>query len=879
MRFRLMMLAVTLFFNVNLLAQENQEKWSSMKTLSVPYDVRIKEFDKGNLAPNFSFENGELQKNDSLIKNFQLKSWNKVGNNVEWVNTDNKSYKNDEASTGKYAIKIHREFADVQEINNKPDGVVSDFIEVIPGNYYFGLDIRLDRVFPAVNRLSSKLSDNIDIRLTFYDKDKKQLSNGIYYYYYDKDVDNSFKGFAFSNFYYINKFDWGHVRARTYNYPFSEGDLPDGCKYVKLHIGLLGRGTMYVDNVVFKYSKWNFTSLEKVAPFFEKDYSLTDLVIPKPKKLVAGEISNLKNTKILIPDNPTVQDVSASKLLMEKLGKKAILVKEKDYKPNAKSELVFSIGNTKLFQKNQSQLKLDEISGKDEGYIIQKIGNTVYLKGFSEKGSYLAVTTVIQLIDSDKNKYHHAEIVDFPDFDGRSYLFANYDNEWTLKKDTSLSAEDIKNKLAENNEKLQIELQNIEYYSKLKLNKIYNNYGQLSKKWYEPGDFFFKLFEEAGKKCQEIGTINTCVMLNPYYHFDYESQISLIPDSLLKIFDHSSEGSFKKITNVLDKCIKNFGATTFMICADDFVPHAGTTRGQYALFTEKDKQKYPNIAAAQSDMMTKLMARYGKKVRAEFCPAPYLNEFIDYGMGSAEAFFRDLTANTPKEMAIIWTGNTVRSLSYDMADIKRYSDIIGQKPMIWDNTPYARELTGNYGGYPAIYPGKSVMCSLFEPYDIVYPKDFFKYLDNHFYINGSGFTARYMIKYATFADFAWNSNDYDADFSLYKILIQRFGKIGAMDLLQFNDNYFKLVAIWAEINNAKSIGKDKAVFKVSEKMENEAQSYIKNMAAILKKMQKTVNDNRLLEELQKEKENIEKKYNTIKKEGNRGEKKRGHRQT
>lgn len=867
----------------NFAQSDDRKTWSSMKTLSVPYDIRNKELSKGNLVKNPSFEKGELinggklTDKDTLLYNFKLDSWTKVGENVEWVDANNSYYKKDEVLTGNHSIKIKRGFADVKEFNNTPDGIESDFIEVIPGNYNFNIQTRMERVFPAVQRYTSKLSRDIDIRLSFFDENKKLMSPGIPYEYYGKDVDNSFKGFAFSNFYYIDKFDWGIVNCRTYNYPFSEGDLPDGCKYVKISIGLLGRGTMYIDDVDFQYSTWNFTSLEKVQKYFEKEYTNVDLLIPTPQKVTKGEPISFKSQKayVIIPENPANSDKSALELITKHFGKQLIVLSDNE---NIKADqIVFSIGKTKLYQKNSVKIDMKEIKDLDEGYVIKKVDNIIFLVGNEIKGDYLATTTLVQLFEKDTKIYYHADIVDFPDFKGRSYLFTGYVNKWTLDQDTSLTEDQRKAKYDEGMKNLQREFELIDYYASFKLNKVYNNYGSLTNRWWIQGEYHQKLFEGAGKICNKLGTINTCIMINPYAHFDYEAEEGTLSDSLRNIFSHSKAEDIKKITDLIDVGIKN-GAKTVMICADDFVPHAGTTRGQYALFTDADKAKYPNIAAAQSDMMNKIINKYDKSTRFEFCPAPYLNEFIDYGMGSAEAFFRDLTANCPKNMAIVWTGNTVRSLAYDMADIRRYTDLIGRKPMLWDNTPYARESGSRYGGFPALYPGKTVMCSLFEPYDIIVPKDFHNYIDD-IYSNGGGISERYKIKYPTFADFAWNNNAYDPNFSLYKTLVWLYGKDNAMKLLVFSDNYYKLVSITSEITTAKQISKDSKVYEPTKEQLAEGGKYKIQLEENVKQLKKTLKNERLFKDVEDLKNGSIQNYDNIIKSGNTGEIKKGHRQT
>lgn len=145
----------------------------------------------------------------------------------------------------------------------------------------------------------------------------------------------------------------------------------------------------------------------------------------------------------------------------------------------------------------------------------------------------------------------------------------------------------------------------------------------------------------------------------------------------------------------------------------------------------------------------------------------------------------------------MWTGPTVRSLSVDMADLYRYRSLIGRWPMIWDNTLYARNLeTKRYGGYTTYYPGKVRMCNLFEPYDTYRPKDFQSYNDGrHMYTNGDAYSEVYKIKYATVADYEWNTSDYNPELALWKVLSGTYGPTIAKDLLYFNDAYYGIYGV------------------------------------------------------------------------------------
>ncbi len=814
---------------------KTETNWSALYTQSVPLDIRKSEFAKRNLVPNFSFEQGKVISQDSSITNFKLEHWTIVGQHVEWTDSNLPAYADSQVSHKKHAVKISRKTEDVADLNPQSDGILSDFIEVLPGNYNFLLDVRLKDVYPSVKRLNSRLGTDIDIRLKFFDAQKRELSPGMFFEYVKKDIDNSFKGFSFSNFYEIENFGWGRIIGRTLNYPFSEGDMPDGCKYVKIYIGLKAIGTMWIDNVELSYSKWNFTSLERMRTFFDSTYHKSDLVIPTPQIVKNKTEISLTGKKIVIilPEKMTNADKSAQNLLAKHFQKfnysDTAILSNLAYQPK-ENEIVISLG--KNYLSATAGIDLSDLSSKNQGYKISRKNDLIYLQGVSDAGTFYAAATFVQLIDNENNKIDYADISDFPDFEGRSSKLVNIETDFTIEQDTSLTDEERKSKRDTYLKNIEFQTELIDYYAFYKINKLYNNYGELGKMWWKPGELYHKLYETAGAECAKLGNvIQTCVQVNPYYHFEYEEPEEELSDSLRTIFSHSNSNDIDKLYAVIETALRN-GSQTVMVCADDFVPHRGKARGEYTLFTDADKKAYYNIAHAQNDMMNKLKIKIDKNfknIRYEFCPAPYLNQFIDYSKGSAEAFFRDLTSHMDTSFSIIWTGNTVRSLSYDHADIFRYTAHIQRKPMIWDNTPYARFLEGEYGGYPAHYPGKAVMCSLFEPFDITVPDDFTDLVDSHYYSNEGGLSAISMLKNATFADFTWNVKGYDADFSLFKVLVSQFGKENALKLLEFNDTYYQFVSVWAEMRNGIENQTIDKKYQISKEDEIICENYIEQL--------------------------------------------------
>ena len=86
------------------------------------------------------------------------------------------------------------------------------------------------------------------------------------------------------------------------------------------------------------------------------------------------------------------------------------------------------------------QLPLCEISNKKQSYFIRTfsdISTMVFLSGNEPIGDYYAATTALQLLDEKDFIFHSAYIIDYPDFEERSYSFSSWKNEEQLISDIS----------------------------------------------------------------------------------------------------------------------------------------------------------------------------------------------------------------------------------------------------------------------------------------------------------------------------------------------------------------------------------------------------------------------------------------------------------
>ncbi len=761
----------------------------------IAYDVRIEQQAKGNLAPNPSFE--RVSPSDGTG---EPDGWQRIGVHVEWVNRK-AGAEADEVRHGDRSIKIERRAAGELD---EAEGVMSDFIPVIPGTYNLTCELRLAHVDPHRRRWGGRLGDAITMKVFFFDAEKSALDPRGENPVGGSLIDTSDKSHTFANYWSIDEFPWSTVHARTYNYPFAEGDLPTRTRFVRLFFGLKGSGTLWLDNVVFRYSKWNFSALERMQPHIGRPLPPLEALIPTPKAISSfREVTYLEpgRTKgppplIVLPASPAPAERTAARLLAEKLNAALaparsagtsppvtarIVAEDADAVVLQHTRLVFSVGDTRLRRRLSPELPPAAFGGNPQGYVVAPVEaggcHVVFLVGESALGSFYAAATAAQLLERERCVYHSAAVVDHPDFLGRSFLLTRWGRLADLDRD----------------------LEGLDLMSRHKLNKAYAGTGGRTKSWYQPDALYKAGIAETGQWCRENGVFSLGIMVNPYAHFDFEPAEEGLSDQARTLYTHADPAGEKTLQSLFALGLEA-GAGTVMLLADDFVPHTGRNRKNFSLYTPEDRRRFLNLQNAHAHVIGRLKTwvdRHYPGTRFEFCPPWYANEFIDRSEGKAEVYLRELAAQIPAEVALIWTGPTVRSLTVDMADFMRYRDLIGRPPMFWDNTLYARNIeTTVYGGYTTYYPDKVDRCNLFEPLDGERPADFHALNHGrHLYVNGTADSEIYRIKFATVADYAWNTAAYDPERSLWKALVKAYGPASAREVLLFNAAYYGLYEV------------------------------------------------------------------------------------
>ncbi len=405
--------------------------WVSSNPLSIPYRVRIQKKESGNLLLNANFEQGKFFYFDSLSQvTFDINGWKKVGNKVLWVDTNQKKlFDSTEVASGNHAIKIHRSLAN--ETEDTGEGIISDFIKVIPGNYQLSVDIKLKDVHSHKARLGTKIYNSVDVRIIYYDKNKLEINSNIYSPHYQTNINTSFKGYPFSNFWSIDSINWTRVFCKTANYPFPDGNIPDETRFVKIFLGFKGEGTMWLDNVDFRYTDYNFTVQELTKPYVDKAFSQLELLLPTPQK-----IERLNTFQINDSSSITIVASRSFRFLADSLAQKlskicpaSVATSNQTLKKDPDNSIVISLGQTEVFNHYRKSLNTTRINNqKKEAYQIQSLPAetpVMFLLATSQEGMFYAYMRLNQLIDLNGKIIHLANIEDWPSFQERGFIFTD----------------------------------------------------------------------------------------------------------------------------------------------------------------------------------------------------------------------------------------------------------------------------------------------------------------------------------------------------------------------------------------------------------------------------------------------------------------------
>lgn len=220
----------------------------------------------------------------------------------------------------------------------------------------------------------------------------------------------------------------------------------------------------------------------------------------------------------------------------------------------------------------------------------------------------------------------------------------------------------------------------------------------------------------------------------------------------------------------------NRGGTWVMLALDDFSSRLGGPAPYYIITNEADRKAFKSLGECHGTLVRELYKRLQQthpRCRMIVCPAYYWNPKGAY-QKEGEKYLREFGRLVPKDVLIVWTGPNVRSRTITRENVSYFTNLIGRKPYLWDNTIYARHAKPTY---------------VLDPFDSRYPDGFWERLSGGLHNNG-GATGLYEVGCLVYGDYAWNPEAYDPPKSLDKALGMVLGEGCAAAAKAFRDHYF-----------------------------------------------------------------------------------------
>ncbi len=205
------------------------------------------------------------------------------------------------------------------------------------------------------------------------------------------------------------------------------------------------------------------------------------------------------------------------------------------------------------------------------------------------------------------------------------------------------------------------------------------------------------------------------------------------------------------------------GFTHIMILADDWTPREG---GRYVCMHKSERERFgDSVGRAHGYLMARLhdtLKREYPALELSICPAPYSLRHVYAGSNERKPdmvrYLRDLDAEMPPDIAVVWTGPEVGSPAIEREHFLEYSRLVGNRPtFLWDNSnccdvPSMNQFaTTRYNGFAA---------------------------DSHgiFYLNAFAFYWAWQRPFVLNAmDALWNPGAFDAERSYEQAVEKTYG--------------------------------------------------------------------------------------------------------
>lgn len=642
----------------------------------------------------------------------------------------------DVTNSGKASLQL-------QSSGEKPVNCLSPAVSVSPGHYDFtlwfkaaGFDLTDDILY----------RDLVQITVHLFDEYGREIDQQVQFR--NRTLDAADLGSAFGRALLSEEVPlqrFSQIALRPHYYRYDWGWLPENVHTARLEITLGGRGKLWIDDISLQFSKWNFTLKERIELLGLKKGE--QFLYPAPAEIErSGERFELTGSTVCVDSiqDPELYTGLVWRRFLQKLDGLSIPFSERCLENDNLYRLIFSSKN-----------KSSGVALNKEGYRLKTGPQKALIQAGTPHGFRRALHTLRQLIagSSQSSYITGAVVLDQPYFSLRS-----------------VSAKDVRRDYPHAQDSLQ-------WLDENGLNTIFIELNTVNGAWWEEDLAALALAARLGESSDHV---QFGVLINPYIHN--------ADDEVTRELVLSDPDTVEDLVNVITPYLKH-GAKKVILRSDDFVPaRKDIARFAYYLDHPGDRAVYENLAQAHADLIRRLQVRLkavAPGVELIFVPPFYSNFFVDESAGFGVAYLKSLSDLMPEDVALMWAGQSVRSLIIDEFQAARFSGLLQGHPVIlWDNTLYARRHAVFWGQRPE----RAQLCSLFEPYSVELPPE---YLQAGGFLN-VGASALQRIQLATAGAYLWNPNKYHPEKTLHAYLIDRFGWEGAEMLLALDEAYWAL---------------------------------------------------------------------------------------
>ena len=413
------------------------------------------------------------------------------------------------------------------------------------------------------------------------------------------------------------------------------------------------------------------------------------------------------------------------------------------------ASLVFCLGETNLTRRYRSQLPYDSIQEKTEGYFVHSLAdqtNTIFVAGNNPIGTYYGISTLIQLLDPLEGVYHHAQIIDYPDYKNRGVYCSEA-------------------------------LEGLDFLVQHRYNRIY-------------------------PKTEEDQTIASRSTIRSLGRQSLGGTL-FTPGLSIDLYPTGSDGkqgfpppgsATKQVLQKVNQS-ENDHVRSLVLRMDGVFSHPDSC-GQYTE-GKTPQNGYTGLLEEQIKLIRTLAGKYENRMEISCLPVWNTSQCMIRSHGKGEMILSEFFRRVPPGVDFLWSGPVAYPLNVDASEWAYIEKTTDETPLFYcrDMNPFNRK------AFLKAYPGKARMSSLFDHFIVELPSAMTRNQHRGLLTEASPDNMLARVGLTTLSEYLWNARDYDPELTLLKTLIAKYGSDVAWDLIRFNEAYFGLFEMYGKVRS------------------------------------------------------------------------------